>query len=132
MKLLSRINNQAGFTLIQAVFVLVVLSLLGVAMMRLVGVGSTTSSMALQGARAYHAARSGLEWGAARASSGASCDGTFSVDSFSVTVSCTNQSFTEGGAPAYPVYTFSSIATFGSFGSPDYVQRRLESKVGYP
>ncbi len=40
-----------------------VLSLLGVAMMRLSAVQSSTGVFALQGARAYQAARSGLEWG---------------------------------------------------------------------
>ncbi len=58
-----RVNNQKGFTLVQAVFILVVLSLIGVAMVRLSGVQSSTSVLALQGARAYQAARSGLEWG---------------------------------------------------------------------
>jgi len=126
------LKNQAGFTLVQAVFILVVLAFLGVAMMRLSGVQSSTSIFALQGARAYQAARSGLEWGAARASTGSDCNGTFNAGSFSVAVSCSFQPFTEGVAPAYPVYTFSSVATFGNYGSPDFVQRRLESKVGFP
>lgn len=139
MKQLRILKNQAGFTLVQAVFILVVLALLGVAMMRLSGVQSSTSIFALQGARAYQAAQGGLEWGAAQAASivaGAAgdCNGTFNVGSFSVTVTCSTPvpTFSEGAAAAYPVYTFSSVATFGSYGSPDYVQRRLEAKVGFP
>ncbi|NOY13818.1 MAG: pilus assembly protein MshP [Deltaproteobacteria bacterium] len=132
MRILQRLKNQAGFTLVQAVFILVVLALLGAAMMRLIGVQSSTSIFALQGARAYQAARSGLEWGAAQAGSGAACNGTMSIEGFSVTVSCSSQQFTEGSAPSYLVYRISSMATYGTYGSPDYVQRRLESKVGFP
>lgn len=132
MKILRWSNNQAGFTLIQALFILVVLALLGTVMMRLVVVQSSTSAYALQGARAYHAALSGIEWGAARASSGAPCNGAFTVADFSVTVSCSNSSFTEGTASAYPVFRFTSVATYGSYGNPDFIQRALESKVGFP
>jgi MSHA biogenesis protein MshP len=121
--------NQAGFTLVQAVFVLVVLALLGVVMMRLIGVQSNTSVFALQGARAYQAARSGLEWGAARSVAGNSCNGTLTIENFNVTVSCANQTFTEGSVGPYDVYRIQAIAEYGSYGSPDYVSRRAEMKV---
>lgn len=130
MKTCRLLRCQAGFTLVQAVFVLVVLALLGVAMMRLVGVQNSTNLFALQGARAYQAARAGVEWGIAQSSSGA-CNGSFMVDHFSVTVTCSQQMFTEGGA-SYPVYKISSLAIFASYGKPDYVQRTLEAKVGFP
>lgn len=132
MKMLSIVNNKAGFTLVQAVFILVVLSLLGVTMMRLIGVQSSTSVFALQGARAYQAARSGLEWGAARASTGNLCNGTLTIDNFNVNVACSSQSFTEGSIGPYDVYRISATATFGSYGSPDYISRRAEMKVGFP
>ena len=132
MKIPSILKNNAGFTLVQAIFIVVVLSLLGVAMMRLIGVQSSTSIFALQGARAYQAARSGLEWGAAQASVGSSCNGTIAVESFSVAVSCSSQQFTEGPIGPYAVYRISATATYGSYGSPDYVSRRAEMKVGFP
>jgi MSHA biogenesis protein MshP len=121
--------NQAGFTLVQAVFILVVLALLGVVMMRLIGVQSNTSVFALQGARAYQAARSGLEWGAARAAAGNSCNGTLTIQNFNVTISCTNQTFAEGSVGPYAVYRIQATAEYGSYGSPDYVSRRAEMKV---
>ncbi|WP_321365624.1 pilus assembly protein MshP [uncultured Desulfuromusa sp.] len=132
MKSLSLLNNKAGFTLVQAIFILVVLSLLGVVMMRMIGVQSSTSVFALQGARAYQAARSGLEWGAARARAGNSCNGTVSVENFNVDVTCSNQQFTEGSIGPYDVYRIRATATFGSYGSPDYILRRAEMKVGFP
>jgi MSHA biogenesis protein MshP len=136
MKLIRPIQNQRGFTLVQAIFIVVVLALLGVAMLRLSGVQSSTSVFALQGARAYQAARSGLDWAASRAqpSAGANCaaSSTMTIDIFTVTVTCTAQTFTEGIAAAYPVYRFTSTARYSTFGSADFVQRRLEAKVGYP
>lgn len=129
MKKILLFHNQRGFTLVQALFILVVLSLLGVVMMRLSGVQSSTSVFALQGARAYQAARSGLEWGAARARAGASCNGSMTLEQFTVTVSCTSQVFTEA-ATTTTVYQLNALAEVGSYGTPDYVSRRIEMKVG--
>jgi MSHA biogenesis protein MshP len=123
-------RNQAGFTLVQAIFVLVVLAFLGVAMLRLSGVQSYTSLFALQGARAYQAARSGLEWGAARAAAGSSCNGSFDVDGFAVTVTCSSSAYAEGSMTT-TVYKLNATAEFGSYDSPDYVSRRVEMKVGF-
>jgi len=132
MRILSIIKNNSGFTLVQAIFIVVVLSLLGVAMMRLIGVQSSTSVLALQGARAYQSARSGLEWGAAQASAGNSCNGTMTVEDFVVNVTCSSQSFTEGTIGPYDVYQINATATFSSYGSPDFVSRKAEMKVGFP
>jgi MSHA biogenesis protein MshP len=131
--------NQKGFTLVQAVFILVVLSLLGVVMMRMIGVQSSTSVFALQGARAYQAARSGLEWGAYQAKNG-SCvpydsiadSPRLMIENFKVAVDCDpSQPFTEGPIGPYYVYQLSAIATFGNYGSPDYVSRKVQMKVGF-
>lgn len=132
MKIISALKNKAGFTLVQAVFILVVLGLLGVVMMRLIGVQSSTSVFALQGARAYQATRSGLEWGAARAVAGDDCNGSMTIENFDVTVSCSSQTFTEGSIGPYEVYRIDATAEYGSYGSPDYVSRRAEMKVGFP
>ena len=127
-----QLKNQKGFTLVQAIFILVVLGLLGAVMVRLIGVQSSTSSFALQGTRAYQAARSGLEWGAAQASVGNSCSGAMSIGNFTVTVACTSQPFTEGPIGPYNVYRISATATYASYGSPDFISRQAEMKVGFP
>ena len=129
MKTYRSLSNQAGFTLVQAIFILVVLALLGAAMVRLIGVQSSTSVMALQQARAYQAARSGLEWGAARAAAGADCNGNMQINGFGVNVVCGIANFTEGSQPPYPVYSISATATIGAFGNPDFVSRRLGLKM---
>lgn len=130
MKKRLLIQDQRGFTLVQAVFILVVLALLGVTMMRLSGGQSATNLFALQGARAYQAARSGLEWGAARAAVGANCNGNMTVGMFQVNVTCNIQSFTEGAIGPYNVYRINATASYGNYGSPDFVQRSVQMKVG--
>ncbi len=132
MKIHNVLKNSAGFTLVQAIFVVVVLSILGVAMMKLIGVQSSTSVLALQGARGYQAARSGLEWGAARARAGDSCSGTFTIEEFTVNVTCSSQQFTEGSIGPYDVYRIGATATVGTYGTPEFVSRRAEMKVGFP
>lgn len=125
-------NNQKGFTLVQAIFILVVLGLLGMVMVRLIGVQTSTGVMALQGARAYHAARSGLEWGAARASAGQPCGGSMMIDNFGVTVNCSSESFTESSVGPYSIHRIQSVAEYGSYGSVGFVSRRVEMKLGLP
>ncbi len=52
-----------GFGIVSAIFLLVVLSVLGVMMLNISSVQHTSSAMDVQGARAYQAARAGIEWG---------------------------------------------------------------------
>ena len=125
----TRFNNQKGFTLVQAVFILVVLGLLGMVMVRLIGVQTSTGVMALQGARAYHAARSGLEWGAARASAGESCEGNMQIEGFDVAVDCKNPVFFNEAGQDYVVYNINSKAEFGSYGDVSYVSRQLQMRI---
>ena len=121
--------NQKGFTLVQAVFIIVVLALLGAAMVQLIRVQTSTGIMALQGARAYHAARSGLEWGAARASAGESCSGYMPIEGFDVAVDCENPfSFNEAGQD-YVVYNINASAEFGTYGDVSYVSRQLQMRI---
>lgn len=54
---------QAGFSLPVAIFVLVVLSLLGAAMTRMLATGAQSVGFEVLSARAFYAAESGAQWG---------------------------------------------------------------------
>jgi MSHA biogenesis protein MshP len=134
MKKLSILKNQQGFTLVQAIFILVVLALLGTAMMRLSGIQSSTSVFALQGARAYQAARSGIEWGARRARDGECAPSTtfplVGLEGFNVEVVCTLSLPINEGSLSYHVYTLTSRASsIGTYRSVDFVSRQVEARV---
>lgn len=97
MKGLRALCNQRGMSLVTAIFILVVLAAIGGYMVLVAGVQSRTTVMALQGARAYHAARSGLEWGINRdLNSGVCVSDSFQLDGYTVTVTCEPTAFNEG------------------------------------
>ena len=128
---------EGGFSLVSAIFLLVVLSALGAAMVNIFTVHQASSAMDVQGARAYQAARAGIEWGLYQQLRLGSCASTTSfalpsgttLSSFTVSVECVK---TAGSTTALDHYTVTSTAcnqaspacpptTLGN--NPDYVQR---------
>src|SRR5512135_2438392 len=61
---MCRNHEQAGFTIVTALFLLVVLAALGAFMVSIATTQHVESALDLQGARGYQAARAGIEWGA--------------------------------------------------------------------
>lgn len=124
------INNQNGFTIVQAIFILVVLALLGTYMVSLSTVQQSTTTQAVLQARAYHAARSGLEWGIVRVLDHSDCsNATFDVEGYSVSLSCSYAGAYDEAGTSYSVYHLESIATFADISSSDYVSRTLEVTI---
>jgi MSHA biogenesis protein MshP len=129
-------KTQRGFSIVMAIFVLVVLGLLGGYMVRMAGVQLSTYNQTLLGARAYQAAHAGIEWGIARISNGGNCADinaqtamSFAgLNGFSVRLNCSNQSYSE--ADQNPtVYRISALSQFGSYSSSEYVARELEVSI---
>lgn len=54
---------QRGFTIVSAIFILVVLAALGAFIVTITTTQQISSALDVQGSRAYQAARSGIEWG---------------------------------------------------------------------
>jgi MSHA biogenesis protein MshP len=129
-------GKQQGFSIVMAIFILVVLGLLGGYMARLSGVQQATSIFALQGARAYQAANGGLGWAIAKINAGGTCvevnaQGTLSfpdLTGFSVSLSCTSTTYHEGNDSPI-IYQLSALSEFGAYGSADYVSRKLEVSI---
>ena len=125
---------QRGFSLVAAIFLLVVLAALGAYAVRLTVFQSQTATSGLRAAQAYHAARSGAAWAAYRAVHGGVCaPATLALAGggtagFMVSMTCTQQSYVEGTATVR-VFVLDVRATSGAFGSTDYVSRRLQTKV---
>lgn len=126
------LRGQRGFSIVTAVFLIVVLALLGVFIVSVTGLQQASQSLDLQGVRAYQAARTGIEWGAYQVldpahsgvSSLASCGATVpipmpdcpatnpthltglggSLSTFTVTVQCTVEADTTEGNRNVRVY----------------------------
>lgn len=128
-------RNAHGFSLVAAIFILVVLATLAAFMVTIGAVQRWTTVGAAQGARAYQAAHAGIEWGILQAvgtgGSGCAAWPAFTLDGFSVTVNCTQTGpHTEGGVP-YLVYSITSTAVSigATLGNPDYFSRSLQVTV---
>lgn len=128
--------RQQGFSIIMATFILVVLGLLGGYMARFSGVQQVIMVDALQGARAYQAARAGLGWAIASIQGGGACAAVNAqtaftlpaITGFSVVLTCTSQTYHEGDKDPI-VYTLSALSEYGAFASNDYVSRQLEVSI---
>lgn len=57
-------DRRSGFSTVAAIFLLVVLALLGAMIASVTGIQQATSQLDILGVRAYHSARAGVEWGA--------------------------------------------------------------------
>lgn len=134
-----------GFALILAVFLIVSLAAIGAYLLTVSNVQLETAVMDEQGARAYQAARAGVEWGAyqvlrdpggafASACNGGSSSQSFAVPgipSFRSTVGCTSPGAeTEDGA-AVRTYRITSTGCNAAAcpepaPGPTYVERQLQ------
>lgn len=129
-------KQQRGFSIIMAIFILVVLSLLGGYMVKLSGVQHTTALNVIQGARAYQAAKASVSWSIAKISSGGNCSDVTSVsplsftgiNGFSVTLDCNKQVVPEDGVNLN-VYHITALSEFGVFKSASYISRNLEVSI---
>ena len=125
-----------GFSLVSAIFLMVVLVILGVSLVTISSVQQVAASQMLQVVRANYAARAGAEWAAAQAASGTWCPAamvtTFALPAplsgFTIDVSCTRADHALDAA-TLQYFVVDVTATSGVYGSPDYVRRRLRTKV---
>jgi MSHA biogenesis protein MshP len=133
-------RRSAGVGLVTAIFLLVVMAGLGVAMVTIFTAQQQSSALDMQGARAYQSARAGIEWGvfqklrkdSCAASTTFALPGASSLQGFSVTVTCQKVG---GGALTRWVIGATACNPPAPDGSckatnnPDYVQRHLEAEL---
>jgi MSHA biogenesis protein MshP len=138
-------SAQRGFTIVSAIFILVVLAALAAFAMVISTTQQIGSALDLQGARAYQAARAGIEWGtwqvwnsspASRSLANcASASSSFTptaptLSAFKVTVTC-NKATDPNGGPT--VFSITAVACNqpaggvcpGNAGGQNYVERRI-------
>ncbi|KAB7622630.1 pilus assembly protein MshP [Alkalilimnicola sp. S0819] len=124
-------DPQGGFSLVSAIFIIVVLSALGVGVVRVSTSEVVASASHLQGARAYYAARAGLEWGRHRAVNASQCDAasTLNVENFTVRVSCTAQVYQD--PQPFTLYWLRATAEQGALDGTrqDLVRRTVRANV---
>lgn len=144
----------AGFALVTAIFLLVVLAAFAAFAVTFVAQASATSALAVQGVRAYEAARAGIEWAAYQVKdpNGTLAPGPTNLPAcfaspttlalpaamgaFTVSVTCqrfpdaaASPNFHEEGGRRSAFYVIVATASAGTPGAADYVERRLEARI---
>ncbi|MBY0572428.1 MAG: agglutinin biogenesis protein MshP [Undibacterium sp.] len=142
------LNQQrvGGFSLVTAIFLLVILAALGVFMLSVYSTQRASVNMDIRGARAYQAAKAGIEWatlqvlasenGVLVASSFVCPAGNMAgmpalagaLQGFNVTTSCVLTSRQEN-ANFIRVYQITAVSSIGAFPSQDYVERNISASV---
>lgn len=137
MKARSRI--QSGFSLVSAIFLLVVVAALGAFSVTLSTTQNQSAALDIMGARAYQAARAGIEWGAYQALRNGACAdtvlpaGTFpgTLNGFAVTVTCPSAVHADDGVAGgtVTVWDITATASQGVAGTANFVERRISASI---
>jgi MSHA biogenesis protein MshP len=140
MQMCRNNSNVNGFTLITAIFLLVVVALLSVYMLNLRTVQQQTLVYGVQGARAMQAARTGIEWGIYQSLDAKKCPSTTNLvftapdaalSAFTSTVTCTESAHTERSTD-FKTFQLRAVAETGNYGTLDYVSRLMEVSISEP
>ncbi|HEV7913920.1 MAG TPA: hypothetical protein VGP22_09140, partial [Albitalea sp.] len=132
-------RKQRGFAIASAVFLVVVLALLGTMIVSLSVNQQVGSARDLAGTQAYYAAKAGIDWGVYRVLQGGTCAATStsglggSATGFSVQLACTAFPVaTDEAGVNVTVYQITATASRGTVGSLDHVERQLQAVVSTP
>lgn len=140
-----RLHFERGFSMISAIFLLVVIAALGTFAVTLSTTHHQSALLDIMGSRAHQAARAGMEWGAyqvvpgSAANFASTCRTSGSSSSavsplagtlanFTVTVNCVATSHTEGASTVWG-YQLAASAAQGTPNAFNYVERSIASDV---
>ena len=141
---LASASVQRGFSLISAIFLLVVIAALGTFAVTLSTSQQQSAALDVLGSRAYQAARAGIEWGAYQAiinnGAGIACallpasapNGPIvmanTLQNFNVMVDCGSAAASEASATV-TMYQLTSTAKQGTVATPNYVERQMSVTI---
>lgn len=133
-----RPQHGRGFAMVSAIFLMVVLALLGGLMVSISNSQQIGAARDLLGSKAYYAARAGIEWGTYQALQGGSCAASSSpaalatATGFSVAVTCTASGPYDEAGNSITLYQITATATTGTLGRHDHAERQLQAVVSTP
>ena len=121
-----------GFSLVSAIFLLIVLAALGVAMVTISTTQHQSSSLDIEGVRAYQAAKAGIEWGVYQRLRNNSCavSSTIAMSGFTVMIAC-NAGEADTAVIRATACNMPAANACPNPGpnNPDYVRRVLEVRL---
>lgn len=137
--------SERGFSLVSAIFLLVVLAALGIFMLSIYTTQRTVATQDVRGVLAYQAAKTGIEWATYQILTPenaavvntvfAGCGSGMTPPApqgalvgFVINVDCQLSTATEAGN-TIRVYQLTSTASSGSAPSSDFVERRITASI---
>lgn len=128
-------NAQRGFAAVAAIFLLVVLAALGAFMVSISSSQQINAAQDVRGTRAFWAARGGLEWAMGSLSAAPTVcpvpPAPFTLDGFTLAVTCSAASFDEAGVTRR-IFSVTSRASAGTgAGSVGFVERSVSASVEF-
>jgi len=123
-----------GFALVSAIFLLVVLAMLGGVIVSLSTTQNIGQTRDLLGTRAYFAAKAALEWGSQQVLRASNCPASMAgaADGFSLVVACTAYGPYDEAGTSVMVYEITATASRGTAGAHDFAERQLRAIVSVP
>lgn len=110
-----------------AIFIIVILALLGTSMVRLIATGSQSVSQEITSLKAYLAAQSGLQWGMYQAvHAGATGTHTLGLNNAGLVNTESAVTLQQASITGKSVYLIGSDGNYGNAGDREYSLRRLE------
>lgn len=127
-------RRESGFSIVTAIFLLVVLAMLGAFMLSLSSTQHVTAAQDVQGSQAYRAARTGLDWAISGVQAAAACPVAAPppVEGYTVTIACTSNTYDEAGTTRRIYWLESTAMRGGAVGGIGYVERRVNAFVEFP
>ena len=127
---MKKTEKQQGFSLIGALFLLIVVGGLLLVLARTIAVEDRESILGVLTNQAYFAARSGMDWASVEALAGNCANSTLTLEGFNVSTSCVaTMNIDEGTGAPYNVYALTSTATKGTKSTGTLVIRNLRGSV---
>lgn len=142
----TRRKAQPGFSLVSAIFLLVVIAALGTFAVTLFTNQQQSAALDVTGSRAYQASRAGVEWGAYQVLRNSGVVGGFAqtcqagpvnqviaslpdiLSGFNVNVTCNSVANNEAGV-IVTLYQLTSTAQQGVAGTADFVERQISVSI---
>lgn len=140
----TRIARQGGFSLVSAIFIIVVLAGVVGYMLQVSLVQLTTVGQGIDAERAYRAADGGIQWAVAYAlenttgsphtdattNCGVIDGASFNLNGYAVSLECDTYLFSDPTPRS--IYNVTATATRGSVGTPAFVSRAVSVSFSQP
>ena len=132
-------RRQNGFSIVSAIFLVVVIALIAGFLVSIGSVQQATSAFSIVATRAHFAALSGVEWSVHQVLANPLAPTCFAsptsfnlggagTGNFVITAECTEAEVTEG-PDDYSVFDLDVTAEFGVSGQEDYFRRKISASV---